>query len=192
MAHRTMVFSAGGRRPHAAVFTPLPPARTGTADYAAALIPELRKLMEVEVFSGEQNGFDPLAYDAVLYQIGNNPHHAGAYRAALRFPGVVALHEANVHDLVAGFTLKHHDAYFREVMYEVFGQEIASIPKDGLTRRDPQPRVFTMLRRLLDHSTGCIVHNRFSESEVRMKGFRGPLARIPHGASVRHIDGAPY
>src|SRR5258708_33035538 len=102
MAHRTMVFSAGGRRPHAAVFTPLPPARTGTADYAAALIPELRKLVEVEGFSGEQNGFDALAYDEGLYQIGNNPHHPGAYRHALRHPGLVTLQDANVHDLFAG------------------------------------------------------------------------------------------
>jgi glycosyltransferase involved in cell wall biosynthesis/SAM-dependent methyltransferase len=180
------------KRTRLAIFTPLPPARTGTADYAAALLPELRKLIDVEVYSGEANGFDPRSYDAVLYQIGNNPHHAGAYRAALRFPGVVALHEANVHDLVAGFTQKHHDTYFREVMYEIFGEEIASIPRDGLTRMEPQPRVFTMLRRLLDRSAGCIVHNRFSESEVRMKGYRGPLARIPHGASVRHIDGGAY
>ncbi len=187
-----MVFSAGGRRPHAAVFTPLPPARTGTADYAAALIPELRKLMEVEVFSGEQNGFDPLAYDAVLYQIGNNPHHAGAYHQALRHPGVVALHEANVHDLVAGFTQQHHDSYFREVMYEIFGQEIESIPRSGLSPIVPQPRVFTMLRRLLDRSKGCIVHNRYCEAEARMKGFRGPVARIPHGASVRQIDGSAH
>jgi glycosyltransferase involved in cell wall biosynthesis/SAM-dependent methyltransferase len=192
MAHKTMVSSAGAKRGRLAIFTPLPPARTGTADYAAALIRELRKLMEVDVFPGEANGFDARAYDAVLYQIGNNPHHAGAYRAALQHPGVVTLHEANVHDLVAGFTQRHHDAYFREVMYEIFGQEIASIPRSGLTRMDPQPRVFTMMRRLLDRSTGCVVHNRYSEGEVRMKGFRGPLARIPHGASIRHIDGAAH
>src|SRR5260370_39689684 len=126
MAHRIMVSSADAKRPRLAIFTPLPPARTGTADYAAALLPELRKFMDVEVFPGEANGFDARAYDVLLYQIGNNPHHAGAYRAALRIPGVVALHEANVHDLVAGFTLKHHDASFQEEMYEVFGQDIAS------------------------------------------------------------------
>ena len=34
-----------------ALFTPLPPARTGTADYAASLIEELNKLVKLDVFS---------------------------------------------------------------------------------------------------------------------------------------------
>ena len=51
-------------------YSPMPPARTGVADYSAALVRALRKEAEVEVNPGTPRG-------APLYQIGNNPLHAG-------------------------------------------------------------------------------------------------------------------
>jgi len=174
------------------MFTPLPPARSGTADYAEALIAELGSLVDLRVFQDIPSGFDPQAFDSVLYQIGNNPCHTDPYRLALRHSGVICLHEANVHDLVRGLYQNRPKAYVAEVAYEIFGQEKNALEDASLTPVTPQPRSFTMLRKLLDRSTGCIVHSHFSEGEVRMKGFRGPVARIPHGAAVRRLDGSDY
>ena len=52
----------------AGFFSPLPPARTGVADYAAALLAELRRHGRVEVA--------PARSDAALYHLGNNGLHA--------------------------------------------------------------------------------------------------------------------
>jgi glycosyltransferase involved in cell wall biosynthesis len=59
------VFSALGpkkvvtKQPKLALLTPLPPARSGVADHSAALLVELRKLAEVDVFSAAP--YSPLA-----------------------------------------------------------------------------------------------------------------------------------
>jgi glycosyltransferase involved in cell wall biosynthesis/SAM-dependent methyltransferase len=173
-----------------AFFTPLPPAQTGTADYAAALIAELKQLVDLHVFERVPARFRPDEFDATVYQIGNNPFHAGIYEAALQHPGIVVLHEANLHDLIRGLNYSRPEVYLREIAYEIFGQE--SFPAVSNTVMGQQPRTFSMLRRLLDRSRACIVHSRFAEGAVRMKGFRGRVARIPHGADVRSVDGAPF
>ena len=173
-----------------AFFTPLPPAQTGTADYAAALIAELKGLVDLHVFERVPSRFRPEEFDATVYQIGNNPFHAEIYEAALRHPGIVVLHEANLHDLIRGLNYSRPEVYLREIAWEIFGQDC--FPAGSMAATGQQPRTFSMLRRLLDRSLGCIVHSRFAEGAVRMKGFRGRVARIPHGAVVRSVDGAPY
>ena len=89
-----------------AFFSPLPPARSGIADYSAALIEALSPLAELETFSGGDAPFDPARFDVALYQIGNNGHHGFVYEAALRHPGVVVMHEFNLHHLLADLTIK--------------------------------------------------------------------------------------
>ena len=56
-------------------FSPLPPARTGVADYSAALLAELRRHGRVEVA--------PARCDVALYHLGNNGLHAEIYRRAI-------------------------------------------------------------------------------------------------------------
>ena len=48
-----------------AFFSPLPPARSGIADYSAALLDELGKLVEVETFSSKPSRFDPHEWSRV-------------------------------------------------------------------------------------------------------------------------------
>jgi hypothetical protein len=60
-------------------FSPLPPARTGVADYAATLLAALKRLGEVEP--------DARNADVNLYQMGNNQLHRDIYAKALAEPG---------------------------------------------------------------------------------------------------------
>ncbi len=175
-----------------AMFTPLPPARSGIADYAAALIPELAKLVDLEVFDRVPRRFPSGPFDAILYQMGNNDYHADIYRAALEHPGIVVLHEPNLHDLIRSMMAKSSEKYFSEIVYEIYGEEMNALwPGDGLLA-GPQPRIFTIVRRLLNRSRACIVHSRFAEDEIMMKGLQGPLARIPHGAAACVRNGDAY
>jgi glycosyltransferase involved in cell wall biosynthesis/SAM-dependent methyltransferase len=129
----------------------------------------------------------------VVYQIGNNPFHADIYRMALREPGVIVLHEANVHHLIQNLTLNRGDrrGYLREVAYEIFGKDTGA-GLGALPVETPQPHAFTILRRLLNRSRACIVHTRYAERQIRLKGFRGPVLTVPHGAEVRAPDARKY
>ena len=177
-------------RPRVALMTPLPPARTGTAEYAADLIAELQHLVNLSVIENAR-GASLKGFDALVYQMGNNPYHSAIYQRALEAPGIIVLHEANLHDLIRG-TLLHagrEGAYVREVMYEIYGHDLND-PHRGDILEVPQPRTFTMLRRVLDRSRCCIVHSSYAERIVRQKGYSRKVAVIPHGAAVRVMDGS--
>lgn len=181
------------KKPRVALFTPLPPSRTGTADYGAALAAEMDKLVSLTVYESPPPAFDPSRFDHVVYQIGNNPFHAGIYELALRHPGVIVLHEASVHYLVRSLTLSrgNEKGYFREIAYEIFGKDVGNSAAK-LPIECPQPHEFLMLRRLLARSTACIVHSHYAERLVRLKGFTGPVGVVPHGANLSTVDSRPY
>ena len=73
---------------------PLPPVRSGVADYCAALLAELRRHGDVPVA--------PKRSSVALYHLGNNGLHAAIYRRALERPGVIVLHDAVLHHFLMG------------------------------------------------------------------------------------------
>jgi glycosyltransferase involved in cell wall biosynthesis/SAM-dependent methyltransferase len=177
-----------------ALFTPLPPARSGIADYSEALVEELQHRVELDVFSQSAPTFDAARYDGILYQVGNNGFHDFVYETALRHPGVVVLHESNLHHLIAHLTIKRGDwdAYVRECEYE--GGSEARVFAERVRKLEvgPDYEGLAMTRRLLERSRGVIVHSRFMEEAVRQGGFTGPIAVIPHGAWIPEADRNAY
>ena len=85
-----------------AYYSPLPPSRSGVADYSALLLPALRARIDVVVASPGRFRRPPKA-DVALYHVGNDPEAHGWIAEALsRRPGVVVLHDFVLHHLVAG------------------------------------------------------------------------------------------
>jgi glycosyltransferase involved in cell wall biosynthesis/SAM-dependent methyltransferase len=177
-----------------ALVSPMPPARSGIADYSAALASALGELAKATVISGDQAQFEATAFDQIVYQIGNNSLHAFVYERALEIPGVVVLHEPNLHHLVADMTIRRGDwdGYLREVEYDGGKQALAYARRVRALEAPPDYAGLPMLRRLLERSRAVIVHSTHAEVEVRKAGFCGPLARIPHGARTPEVDGTPY
>ena len=175
-----------------ALFTPLPPARTGIAEYAQSLIPELAKLVRLQVFESVPKRVNWAAFDVAIYQVANNPWHSAIYRLALDHPGIAVLHEPNLHELIRGLTFgtDGEKAYLDEVVYEIFGREHSN-PHEIIGIDLPSGSL-TMARRLLDRSAGCVVHSHYAEREVRLKRYWGPLTVIPHGSEPRCLDVHQY
>ncbi len=173
-----------------AFFSPLPPARSGIADYSEALIESLKPLVELEVFSGPHQAFDPARFDIALYHVGNNGHHGFVYETALRHPGVVVMHESNLHHLMADLTIKRGDwdAYVRECEYEGGASALAFAGRVRKLEVGPDYEGVPMTKRLLAASRGVVVHSRFMREEMRTAGFTGPTAVIPHGAWIPQAD----
>ncbi|HVX67511.1 MAG TPA: glycosyltransferase family 4 protein, partial [Bryobacteraceae bacterium] len=178
-----------------ALFSPMPPAKSGIADYSAALAEPLARLAEVEVFSDASatQAFDASRFDIALYQVGNNPWHEFVYAQALTHPGVVVLHEANLHYLIADITIRRGDwdAYVREVEYN----RPDAVPRALRARAlevGPDYEGVAMTRRILESARGVIVHSGAVEEHVRSAGYAGPVARIPHGAWIPQADRWAY
>jgi glycosyltransferase involved in cell wall biosynthesis/SAM-dependent methyltransferase len=168
----------------------MPPARSGIADYSEALAASLRHLVDLEIFSSAVQPFDSARFDIAVYQVGNNGYHDFVYETALRHPGVVVMHESNLHHLIADLTIRRDnwDAYVNECAYN--GGDAARAYAERVRRLEvgPDYEGLPMTRRVLESARGVIVHSHFMEAEIRAAGFNGPIAVIPHGAWIPEAD----
>jgi glycosyltransferase involved in cell wall biosynthesis/SAM-dependent methyltransferase len=177
-----------------AFFSPLPPAKSGIADYSAVLLEHLKRFADVEPFPSRPVGFDPSNFDAIVYQLGNNPHHSFVYEMAMEHPGIVVLHEANLHHLIADMTIRRGDwdAYIREVEINA-GADARNYAERYVRTLERGPDYdIPMMKPLLARSRGAIVHSAAVEGEVRALGYVGPIAKIPHGAWIVDADRMQY
>jgi glycosyltransferase involved in cell wall biosynthesis len=187
-----------------AYYSPLPPERTGIAEYSALLLPALERLVEVEVVPRGRTA--PARTDVSLYHVGNNPDAHGWIVEALRKrPGVVVLHDFVLHHLVAGLTLGRGDGegYLGAMQRDagVVGRLLAHGVLDGVVPPlwEVRPEDFPLAGEVLEHAgkTGLIVHSRYVEERSLAAGYDGPLRRIAHpawsdpGATPADVDGAP-
>jgi len=177
-----------------AFFSPMPPARSGIADYSEALIESLRPLADLEIFSSADQVFDPSKFDIALYHVGNNGFHDFVYETALRHPGVVVMHESNLHHLMTDLTIRRGDwdAYIRECEYNGGAAARAFAERVRKLEVGPDYEGLPMTRRLLESARGVIVHSRFMQDEMHLAGFTGPTAVIPHGAWIPEADRNGY
>jgi glycosyltransferase involved in cell wall biosynthesis len=177
-----------------AYYSPLPPSRSGVADYSALLLPALRERIDVVV---AEPGRRAPAADVALYHVGNDPDAHGWIVDALRKrPGVVVLHEYVLHHLVAGITIGRGDGrgYLDAMERElgVAGRLLGLGVLDNLLPLlwETQPERFPLAGQVLDTASGLIVHSGFVAGKARAAGYGGRLWQIPHPAWPMH-DIAP-
>lgn len=107
------------RRPKLAYISPLPPEKTGIADYSAELLPELARHYEITVITEQQAVAEPWVhatcaihnvawleknigrFERLLYHFGNSPFHSHMFGLLQRHPGVVVLHDFFLSGVVA-------------------------------------------------------------------------------------------
>ncbi len=177
-----------------AYYSPLPPSRSGIADYSSLLFPALRERVDVVL---AQPGKRAPSADVALYHVGNEPDAHGWIVDALRkAPGVVVLHEYVLHHLVAGITIGRGDArgYLDAMERElgVAGRLLGLGVLDNLLPLlwETQPERFPLSGGILDSAHGLIVHSQFVAERARFAGYEGRLWRIPHPAWPAHEVGA--
>ena len=150
-------------------FSPLPPARSGVADYSAAL---LRTLPEARV---NADG------DVNLYHLGNNQLHAPIYAKALARPGVIVLHDAVLHHFALGYF--SYEQYVAEFIYN-YGEWNRGLAESLWKNRarsagDSQYFRYAMLRRVVEASRAVIVHNPAAAAIVRAHCPEARVVEIP-------------
>jgi glycosyltransferase involved in cell wall biosynthesis len=183
-----------------AVWSPLPPAPSGVADYVAEQLPALARHFVVQAVAPDPGSVDrgrvgdvevvsPEAAqaDLHLYHLGNSPAHAYVYRAAKTRPGVVFLHEWSLHHLVLHETVGSGDvaAYLREMrrthgeMGTFVGRQVAR----GLGG-DLFAAMLPLNQRVLEASLAVVALTRETHDRVR-RGLPGrPALALPlHFAS---------
>lgn len=190
-------------RDHLVVFGPLPPSRSGIADYLSEQLPSLQSYVDVTVVvddsqrldeaRGRHPGLDIRPWsdwnlrpdrDALfLHHVGNNPFHAFVRESVLRYPGVVALHDFVQHHLVVALTIGRGETDAYEALMT---SELGAI--GGILAKDRAAGVFSELdhfllplnRQIIEAARGVTVHSASSFRAVQEMGTGVKLARIPH------------
>ncbi len=168
-----------------AFFSPLPPQHTGIADYSADLLPYLTQHADVDAFVDhpEQIRDDlrelvavrPIEsyaehlwdYDMAIYQMGNSLHHRTALATALRFPGVLVLHDRTLHHLWASATAGTGDfpGYWRELAY-AHGREGANRAWAISRGADTPLFDWPLSGRIVASSLGVLVHSAHLRAQL--------------------------
>ena len=176
-----------------AFVSPLPPSRSGIADYSAALVEAMRSTaggpggpFHIETFSDAGQAFHPERFDIAVYQVGNNGHHGFVYQAALRHPGVVVMHESNLHHLIADLTIRRDDwdAYLAECEYDGGPAARAFAERVRRLEEGPDYEGVRMTRRLL----GAAARRHRAQPVHGRRNARGRLRRADSGDSARRLD----
>jgi glycosyltransferase involved in cell wall biosynthesis len=181
-----------------AYFSPLPPSHSGIADYSRALLPHLAQEANITLFNEEpdansadiQNAYlvRPAAaypesrwdFDLALYQMGNSRHHDAIYETALRYPGLVILHDHGLHHFIADKTAgqDNYSAYIREMGYNL-GLDGIDLAWAIWEQQADHPLFEVPLNhRLIDRSLGLIVHSQTVANLLAPQTTR-PIQIIP-------------
>ncbi len=164
-----------------AIFTPLPPSKTGIADYMVELGMELEKHIKIVYVIGndvQDSTYIPsngcvlrvetflASKDANIlpriYQMGNNLQHEFILKELLKVPGIVVMHDYSMHHLFVELTLARGDeTSYRDLMeynYGEYGKTIAYNRSQGVFNELFQ---FTMPlnQTIIDTSKAILVHS---------------------------------
>jgi glycosyltransferase involved in cell wall biosynthesis len=184
------------------VWSPLPPSPSGIADYVEEQLDTLSQAFALTLCVEDPDVVAPAlrerhrvvdqgASDGStlrVYHVGNSPAHGSIYREALRTPGIVVLHEWNLHELLLSFAVRSNefDEYRRTVRREhgeagsVAGLTIAS----ALGGRH-WTGVFPLNAEILSRALGvvCLSSSTAARAAAKVPGV--PLLHLPHHACLR-------
>ena len=184
-----------------ACVSPLPPQRSGIADYSAALLPHLRPYCE-RLIAVVETGLKPVlpwgvldaVYDASdpswwaaeraipLYHMGNNSlYHRYIYDLLQRFPGITVLHDGSLLPFINAVTLESgaRAAFVRELSFAECrgGAALAWQYLRGAAELTPEQ--YPLLARVCRASAGIIVHSDYMKHKVKHIASQTPVAVIP-------------
>lgn len=189
------------------MFSPLPPAKSGIADYTCELLPALSAIRQVLVVCEHVPDHSPAGNCQVMslddyerdsslaalphvYQIGNNADHVFAYRAFKRRPGVLVQHDFNLHYLVEDATLAAGDTQgYRDVLCEEYGEAggtLADMRQIGLFS-ESQKLALPLNTHLLHRARGLIVHSQWVHDRLPAE-VRSRTLVVPHHFAPRATD----
>ena len=172
--------AAPAARKTLAFVSPLPPERTGIANYSADLLPALREHYDITLIANQGSEGLPAnladlplqsaawfaqhadRFDRILYQVGNSPFHSHMPGLMRRHPGVLVLHDFFASSMLAADELEQRSPRcWSDALYHAHGYPALAVRHDGdgiAAAKDRYPCNLS----LLQDAAGVIVHSAHS------------------------------
>lgn len=189
--------ASAASRPRLAVVSPLPPLRSGVADYCARLLPGLADHYAIEVVTEQEQTsdawvarhcmlrkpawFDENAgrYDRIVYHVGNSLLHAGMLDLLSRHPGTVVLHDLALSDLLEHLerTGARPDAFRRALL---LSHGWPALRDAGLRGAQAAVRAWPASAEVFEAADGVILTSAFAAAwAASMYGPRDAIVAVP-------------
>ncbi|MDX1630531.1 MAG: glycosyltransferase family 4 protein [Thermoanaerobaculia bacterium] len=185
--------------------SPLPPVRSGIADYSRDLFPWVEPHCDLRVvrLPGEDPSreldrrWSPVPLSALepdrripLYHMGNNQHHLEVYRAAREIPGILLLHDYVLHHFHLGRTVGEgdFDAYLERMTADHgwIGRDVARPVRWG-GFHEASMFALPVHRQLLRRQRAILVHSRWALERLREEDPDLAVKRVPMGIPLPEI-----
>lgn len=169
-------------------YGPLPPARTDIANYSCRILSHLKRISHVTELdvdaiqtpfpTGQADASDIVernCSDFLVYQIGNNPlFHSRALKLSRREPGIMVLHDRNVHDLLLGcYDRVADDTHTYEAIMGEYhglpGLDAARQVVTGMTSVNDIATCYPLFEFVLNGSLGAVVHCPKFHKEIKRR-----------------------
>ena len=178
--------------PRVAFVSPMPPAPTGIATYAASVLEGLersgyrrRRRMDVIWPVRPKHDLAVAGYRLGVYHIGNNVEfHGDIYRLASLRDGIVVLHDLGLDDLVRGLVDRGDPLGYRAAREAFVGAGHLTLPEAG----DNEPLAWPWCAHIARMARSVIVHSAFCKRYLEDTGCRTPVFVVPHPPVEREDD----
>ena len=178
-------------------FSPFPPIPSGISDYSLTITKNLalegnilcivktaqeKDFLESEGLKAELYDESAEATGLNLYQIGNSNAHDYVFRAALKTPGIVVLHDLHLHGLIKSATLVYNEPDKYELLMRGDGPSGQLIADETLMGNfDPFYSAFVRgYQKLAEGALCIIVHSNWAAKSIRREVGNVPIRVIPH------------
>lgn len=177
-------FRGKSRRRSLAYFSPMPPAKSGIADYSSMLLQELSKYYNVTVVVADVYIYEDIGissyniisadqfldlssnFDRIIYQFGNSDFHTYMFDLFEHHPGVSVLHDFNLggirsHLEMSGerkeaWSLALYNSHGYAPLVKRFKQEEVS----------KTSKIYPVNKDILNKSVGTIFHSKFANDSI--------------------------
>ena len=170
--------------------SPFPPCKTGIADYSEILVYGLRKFFDITLLIDDyplsehlsndfnvgiygKHDIDPERYPYRIYNIGNNAaFHGYIYETALKYPGLIILHDVNLYYLLVDHYSRKKVLYSK--IYEMYGSKkfymLRKFAKRGVHiffwENLALPSRFPLNEELINSDNKIMVHSHHSYEKI--------------------------
>lgn len=191
--------------------SPLPPDASGIADFAEELLPELKKHVDLEIFSRIPVKSKKLAEgfslhsiedldkkelrescDLLVYQAGNNMRfHGEVLEMFQKYPGVLEIHDFAMHHYLAESTYAKGDyeAYVKVMAYchgkrgEITARNF--LAGEGRAPWENDALRYSVNKYLVDQAAAVITHSDMAKQMLKAVSPDKPIVNIPlHTADI--------
>jgi glycosyltransferase involved in cell wall biosynthesis len=171
-------------RPRLAYVSPLPPERSGIADYSVDLLPELARYYDIELVVAQErvdhawarNNFPVRStawfeqhghsFDRIVYQFGNSAFHTHMFSLLERHPGTVVLHDFFLSGVLSHGENDHPvPNHYCRSLYQAHGYR--ALIEEGEQGRGPSCQAYPCNKTILDRAAGVVVHSEHALALAR-------------------------